>query len=381
MRFPRGEKLLVALGIAAGAAGCAGEEAGAKDVKYAESDSANAKIYNGEEDVVQEEDVLVVPKDEPDVEQDVTSKDVSPDIIKEKSLLKEEKKVELREIREEKNENYLLKEIEELSAGKSLPGFDMEAEIKRVIPKVVKEYSDKMFGDSTVHYIKKHFKDLLKDKEYRKKVRENVMRYCEQYQVPLSVAYGILGAEEGGTHRVMSDKGAYGIFQVKQDAADHLRDMKFNDEDWKGVDINNLEDNIRAGIAYARYLYERYGQWGLALSAYNGGPGKIEKSIAHRFNKYNYDRYSIEKRKNKLAKPPQRITKEMIKKYPGGWPAFLRDNGINVISACSKKGLGTCKHPWGAYPINAMSYHETVKKILEADTDEIEIVLITDQFK
>lgn len=313
------------------------------------------------------------------------------------------KKTEPKEVGEEKNENHLMQEIQDAIGSNGLFGFNMESETKRVVPKVVESYSHKMFSkpangiDSTTHYMKKYFKHLIEDVEYREQVKKYVEKYCEQYGVPISVAMGIIGVESGGDNDMISHKNAHGIFQIKQDAADQLARVKFNGEKWDEIDIDDLEDNIRVGVAYMAWLNKKYtGNYGLAAMAYNTGPGNFRASVSNRLYKYQEKLFKdgqidekpkkwdvgSRKIKNEETGEEKRIfVDEVGKKYPGGWPAFIHDNGINVISGCSKEGLGMCEYGYGSYPINAAAYFKTVKEILEADDDQIKIIPLSKQFK
>ena len=40
------------------------------------------------------------------------------------------------------------------------------------------------------------------------------------------------------------------------------------------------ETNIKYGTYYLSRLYDRYGDWELALAAYNGGPGNVDEWLA-----------------------------------------------------------------------------------------------------
>ena len=44
-----------------------------------------------------------------------------------------------------------------------------------------------------------------------------------------------------------------------------------------GVDPNNLDQNIEGGMRYLAQMYKKFGDWTLALAAYNAGPGAVEK--------------------------------------------------------------------------------------------------------
>ena len=58
----------------------------------------------------------------------------------------------------------------------------------------------------------------------------------------------------------------------------------------KGLDLSLFprderyqpEKNGRAAARYLRQLYERFGDWRLALAAYNAGPGRVEELLKQR---------------------------------------------------------------------------------------------------
>ncbi|MBT4120730.1 MAG: transglycosylase SLT domain-containing protein [Candidatus Magasanikbacteria bacterium] len=395
------------LGTFLASAGCASEETSAKGVEDLKQDSAKVEIYKGEETIDPEDDVFFVPEDgtggSTDSDSVDDSKETGSDLIKE-NLPKEVelKKAEQKEAAEDKNENYLIQEIQDSADGERLVGFNMKSETKRVVPKVVESYSHKMFSkpangvDSTTHYMEKYFKHLIEDKEYREQVKKYVEKYCQLYGVPISVALGIIGVESGGDNNMVSHKNAHGIFQIKQDAADQLARVKFNGEKWDEIDIDDLEDNIRVGIGYMAYLNKKYtGNYGLAAMAYNTGPGNFRTSVAHRLYKYQeklfksgkieekpkkWDVGSKKVKDKETGKEKRIFVDEVGKKYPGGWPSFLHDNGVNAISGCSKEGLGMCEYGYGGYPINAAAYFKTVKEILDAGDDQVKIIPLTKQF-
>lgn len=397
MKFGRKEGAL--FGALLAGAGCASEEAESKDIEDLKQDSANVEVYKGEEVINSEDDVFVIPdeKNETLRQEDVVEPDIN--LVEEISFNKKEKtiqepekkKVEPKEGGEEKFENHLLDEAQGLYSTKDLPGFNTAKEAKRIIPKLAKKYSKKMFGDLPV-LMERYFKHLIKHREYAKEVDGHIKKYCEQYGVPVSILRGVIGVESGGDNGLKSNRDAYGICQVKQVAADHLKKMKFNGEDWEGVDIKDLEDNIRVGAAYLRYVYDGYGQWGLALMAYNTGPGNFRASVAHRLHRYQMDAYSkgnlkekpkkwrVGKRNikdKKTGKIKKVFVDEVKKKYPGGWSAFLRDNGVNMTSACSKNGLGMCERGYGKYPFHVELSVEPVSRALESDDKNIKFDLIT----
>ena len=43
------------------------------------------------------------------------------------------------------------------------------------------------------------------------------------------------------------------------------------------MDIADPQDNLNGGARYLRMMYDRFGDWKLALAAYNAGPEAVQK--------------------------------------------------------------------------------------------------------
>src|SRR6266704_6782318 len=69
-------------------------------------------------------------------------------------------------------------------------------------------------------------------------------------------------------------KGAMGLMQIMPKTWTELR-ARYG----LGADPFDPRDNILAGAAYIRELYDRYGAPGF-LAAYNAGPGRYERHLA-----------------------------------------------------------------------------------------------------
>lgn len=98
---------------------------------------------------------------------------------------------------------------------------------------------------------------------------------ARQFGVPEAWIRGVMHAESGG-HTVLhgkpitSPKGAMGLMQIMPGTYDTLR-VQYG----LGSDAYDPKDNILAGAAYLRQMYERYGYPSL-FAAYNAGPKRVE---------------------------------------------------------------------------------------------------------
>ncbi|MBC5825676.1 MAG: lytic transglycosylase domain-containing protein [Candidatus Eremiobacteraeota bacterium] len=84
----------------------------------------------------------------------------------------------------------------------------------------------------------------------------------------------VMRAESAGDVRAISSAGAMGLMQIMPDTWAELR-VRHR----LGRDPYDPRDNILAGAAYLREMYDRYGSPGF-LAAYNAGPGRYEEYLA-----------------------------------------------------------------------------------------------------
>lgn len=89
---------------------------------------------------------------------------------------------------------------------------------------------------------------------------------ADQYGIPRSVARAVMQQESGGNPNAISPAGAIGLMQLMPGTARELR-----------VNPNDPYQNIDGGLRYLAQNAEKYGLTG-ALAAYNGGPGRWEKT-------------------------------------------------------------------------------------------------------
>ena len=85
----------------------------------------------------------------------------------------------------------------------------------------------------------------------------------------------VMRQESGGQEDVISWAGAMGLMQVMPDTYEGLRD-RYN----LGEDPFDPHNNILAGTAYLREMYDRYGSPGF-LAAYNAGPKRLDAYLSY----------------------------------------------------------------------------------------------------
>jgi D-alanyl-D-alanine carboxypeptidase len=94
-----------------------------------------------------------------------------------------------------------------------------------------------------------------------------------RYKVPERWIREVMRQESGGQEQVTSSAGAMGLMQVMPDTYDGLR-RRYG----LGSDPFEPHDNIMAGTAYIREMYDRFGAPGF-LAAYNAGPNRLDSYL------------------------------------------------------------------------------------------------------
>ncbi|EUK19180.1 murein transglycosylase [Commensalibacter papalotli (ex Servin-Garciduenas et al. 2014)] len=91
-----------------------------------------------------------------------------------------------------------------------------------------------------------------------------------RFDVPEAWIRAVMKQESGGNSFATSGPGAMGLMQLMPPTYDELK-VAYN----LGDDAYDPHDNIAAGAAYIRQMYDIYGSPGF-LAAYNGGPGRLD---------------------------------------------------------------------------------------------------------
>ncbi len=96
-----------------------------------------------------------------------------------------------------------------------------------------------------------------------------------RFGIPEAWVRGVMHQESGGQEDVISWAGAMGLMQVMPDTYSGLRERYS-----LGDDPFDPHNNILAGTAYLREMYDRFGSPGF-LAAYNAGPNRLDSYLAN----------------------------------------------------------------------------------------------------
>ena len=111
---------------------------------------------------------------------------------------------------------------------------------------------------------------------YPVKYEEYVEKYAEEYNLNKYMVYAVIKVESGFDPKAESTAGAKGLMQLMEKTA-----AECNEKEKFGYvipdDLYVPECNIRLGCYYLKYLLETYGDLRLAIIAYNGGTGNLDK--------------------------------------------------------------------------------------------------------
>jgi len=105
-------------------------------------------------------------------------------------------------------------------------------------------------------------------------VADLIEEASRRFAVPARWIAEVMRVESHGRAEVVSPKGAIGLMQMMPSTYASLA-ARYG----LGADPWNPRDNVLAGAAYLREMYDRYGAPGM-LAAYNAGPGRWEDHLS-----------------------------------------------------------------------------------------------------
>lgn len=104
---------------------------------------------------------------------------------------------------------------------------------------------------------------------------DHVAEASRRFGIPEIWIDAVLQAESAGDGRAISSAGAMGLMQIMPATWSALRQRH-----GLGRDPYDPRDNILAGAAYLRAMFDRYGNVAAMLAAYNAGPGRYDEHLS-----------------------------------------------------------------------------------------------------
>lgn len=113
---------------------------------------------------------------------------------------------------------------------------------------------------------------------YPQKYVEYVEKYAEECDLDPLLIYSIIKAESNFNEKAKSNSNAIGLMQVMLSTAREMGE-KLEIEEITEEKLYEPETNIKIGVKYFKSLLEKYGNYNMAIIAYNAGMGNLDKWI------------------------------------------------------------------------------------------------------
>lgn len=199
-------------------------------------------------------------------------------------------------------------------------------ELARIVKQEKQKLSFRRFNNSEKQK-EKYLKPLLEQWE---EIEQVVNRVDPEEKIPRPVVWGLLAMEGGVRGDINAVSGAAGPFQFTSGTAVALG--------LKEGERFNMDKAAEKALRYLESLRARFGnQWGLALTAYSGGPTKLERRIRDSFK----------------LKKEESLTEKLF-----------REKNINAVTLYSKKFKRLGEYHSVQYPFGAQAMAEWLAESL-----------------
>ena len=156
----------------------------------------------------------------------------------------------------------------------------------------------------------------LEKNSYPREYAEYVEVYAEAYGVPEGLVFAVIRTESSFDSGAVSPVGAVGLMQLMPSTFEWLTDDKLFEHLESGM-LYDPETNVKYGTYCLSFLYDRYGDWELALAAYNGGLGNVDKWLED-------DRYADADGEGGLKRIPFKETRQFVARVTDAWEMYER---------------------------------------------------------
>lgn len=174
--------------------------------------------------------------------------------------------------------------------------------------------------------------------------QEEIEKYSQKYNVdPLLIA-SIIKVESDFDTEAHSSQNAMGLMQLLDSSAKHSAEII--GEEYYPDKLKEVDYNLNLGVGYFKYLNEYYNNVDLALAAYNGGIGNIDKLIADK---------KIDKHNPDPTKIPTKETRQYVIKI---------NSNYDLMKVFYDDGLPSKEELKDRKSLSIKNYKKFVKKIL-----------------
>jgi soluble lytic murein transglycosylase-like protein len=112
----------------------------------------------------------------------------------------------------------------------------------------------------------------------RDRLAESIATTSGKYLLDPLLVVAVIQVESRFDHKAVSTAGAQGLMQVQPSVVTALVEQGKMLPSTKN--IKDPRVNVEVGVSYLAYLKDMFGDWKVALTAYNAGPSSVAKKIA-----------------------------------------------------------------------------------------------------
>lgn len=107
--------------------------------------------------------------------------------------------------------------------------------------------------------------------------QDEITEVSQEFNIDPLLTASIVKVESDFDNDAKSHKGAQGLMQLLDETARHSAEVI--GMDYYPEKLNDIDYNLNLGVGYYNYLIKYYNNQKLALAAYNGGVGNVDKWI------------------------------------------------------------------------------------------------------
>lgn len=104
-------------------------------------------------------------------------------------------------------------------------------------------------------------------------------KYSQEFGLDPSLVSAVIYEESRFNPYSGSSRGAIGLMQLLPDTAEYIS-VKLKDKAFNPYKISDVDQNIRYGSYYLKYLNDKYRDTDKVLAAYNAGEGNVDRWIS-----------------------------------------------------------------------------------------------------